>query len=301
MYREISDAAAFIANKFYQWGIDTIQLLPNLIVALLLLLLFVLFARLVRRGVARLLTRFMHNEAVVRLIAKLAYIFVIAIGILISLEVLHLERTVTSLLAGIGVIGLGLGIAFQDLAANFISGVSMAMKNQVKIGDLIKTGDYYGTVTYVGLRETIIRTITGQDVIIPNKEIYQNPMIHYTAHKKRRIDLAIGVSYGEDLAHVEKVTLEAIRGLNCLLKGQDVELYFNEFASSSINLEVQYWISFRTHAEYVYAVSEGIKAVKAAYNANGITIPFPIRTLDFGIKGGTPLAELLSDSPKTGK
>jgi len=301
MYREISNAAAFIANRFYQWGIDTIQLLPNLIVALLLLLLFVFFARLIRRGVARLLTRFMHNEAVVRLIAKLAYIFVIAIGILISLEVLHLERTVTSLLAGIGVIGLGLGIAFQDLAANFISGVSMAMKNQVKIGDLIKTGEYYGTVTYVGLRETIIRTITGQDVIIPNKEIYQNPMIHYTAHKKRRIDLAIGVSYGEDLEHVERVTLEAIRGLNCLLKGQDVQLYFNQFASSSINLEVQYWISFRTHAEYVSAVSEGIKAVKAAYNANGITIPFPIRTLDFGIKGGTPLAEVLSDSPKTGK
>ncbi len=301
MYSEISNAAAFIANKFYQWGLDTLELLPNLIVAILLILLFVLLARMVRRGVIRLLSRFMQNEAVVKLIAKLAYIFVFAIGILISLEVLHLERTVTSLLAGIGVIGLGLGIAFQDLAANFISGVSMAMKNQVKIGDLIKTGEFYGTVSYVGLRETIIRTISGQDVIIPNKEIYQNPMIHYTAHQKRRIDLAIGVSYGEDLEAVEKITLEAIRGLDFLLKGKEVKLYFTQFASSSINLEVQYWISFRTHAEYVHAVSEGIKAVKSAYNKNGITIPFPIRTLDFGIKGGTPLADVLSESSKSGK
>ena len=232
MYSEISNAAAFIANKFYQWGLDTLELLPNLIVAILLILLFVLLARMVRRGVIRLLSRFMQNEAVVKLIAKLAYIFVFAIGILISLEVLHLERTVTSLLAGIGVIGLGLGIAFQDLAANFISGVSMAMKNQVKIGDLIKTGEFYGTVSYVGLRETIIRTISGQDVIIPNKEIYQNPMIHYTAHQKRRIDLAIGVSYGEDLEAVEKITLEAIRGLDFLLKGKEVKLYFTQFAST---------------------------------------------------------------------
>ena len=293
MYQKITNVASFLVDKFFDWGNNMINLLPNLIVAILIFILFILLARLARKGIARLLSRLTDNEAVVRLVAKIVYLVVFGIGILVSLEALHLDRAVTSVLAGVGVIGLGLGIAFQDLAANFISGVSMAVKNQVKINDIIQTGDFYGKVSYVGLRETILQTVQGQSVIIPNKEIYQNPMIHYTTHHMRRIDLAVGISYGEDLHMVEKITVSAIQKLDFLLKGKEVKFYYTEFGSSSINFQVQYWIYFHNHAEYLHAISEGIKAIKDAYNQAGITIPFPIRTLDFGIKGGTPLSEML--------
>lgn len=134
----------------------------------------------------------------------------------------------------------------------------------------------------------------GNEVLIPNRFIFENAFTNYYKTKSRRVDLEVGVSYAENLEEVQTIAIEAIKTLPMLVPGERVEALFTEFGGSSINLKVYYWIPYDTNIQYLRGVSDGVIAVKKAFDAKGITIPFPIRTLDFGIKGGASLSDNLS-------
>ncbi|MEX0648198.1 MAG: mechanosensitive ion channel family protein [Balneolaceae bacterium] len=214
---------------------------------------------------------------------------------------LNLDGTVTSLLAGAGIIGLALGFAFQDIAANFISGVLLSTRHPFGIGDIIETNEFFGTVQKLNLRNTIILTPQGQIVYIPNKAVFENPFTNYTKNGERRIDLACGISYGDDLEKVKEVTLKAVSGIEHRDKNRDVEFFYSEFGDSSINFLVRFWVNFHLHKDFWEPQSEAIMAIKKAFDDNDIMIPFPIRTLDFGIKGGEKLNTMLADRKNNGK
>jgi small conductance mechanosensitive channel len=221
------------------------------------------------------------------------FIAFVATGIFVALSILQLDKAVTSLLAGAGIIGLALGFAFQDIAANFVSGVLMAIRRPVRLGDVIESNSYFGSVVNINLRSTIIRTMQGQHVHIPNKDIFNKPIVNYSEEGKRRIDLKCGVSYGDDLEKVKKIVLEAITSIDYLITKDEITFFYKEFGDSSINFEVRYWVNFKKQPDYLAAPSDGVMRIKKAYDENNIMIPFPIRTLDFGIKGGEILNEQL--------
>jgi small conductance mechanosensitive channel len=150
-------------------------------------------------------------------------------------------------------------------------------------------------VKEIRIRTTEIITPQGEHVIIPNKEIYTNPLINYSISGRRRIDLDIGISYGEDLERVQKITIDAVKEITHQDNSKDVEVMFKEYGESSINFTLRFWISTTLEKDYKTAKSEAIIKIKKAYDANEILIPFPIRTIDFGIKGGVTLAEALPD------
>jgi small-conductance mechanosensitive channel len=208
------------------------------------------------------------------------------------LSILQLDKAVTSILAGAGIIGLALAFAFQDIAANFISGIFISFRRPVHIGDIVKIKDYMGKVEEINLRDTVIRTFQGQMVIIPNKDVFQSPIENFTLLGKRRIDLTIGVSYGDDLQKVEDITLEALKDIKGLCTEEQATLFYKEFGDSSINFVLRLWVSSTSQPDFLRLGSEAIKRIKKAYDENDIMIPFPIRTLDFGIKGGVPLGDV---------
>lgn len=290
----MSDAFSKLLEKLELWLNTFVTMLPNVLVALVVLIIAIIISRSVRGIATKSLYRISSNRTANTIIISLSQITIILIGVFVALGILNLDKTVTSLLAGVGIAGLALGFAFKEAASNFISGVYMAFKSPINEGDLVKYEDIYGNVKRIGLRATTIKTLQGQDVVIPNRLIFENTFTHFTGNGERRIDLNVGISYGDDLQKVEEVTLHAIKKLEFLLPGKPVDLYYHEFGSSSINFTVRYWISFTKETDYLHALSEGIKSIKKAYNENDITITFPIRTLDFGIKGGTTLAEMLN-------
>ncbi|HYF03268.1 MAG TPA: mechanosensitive ion channel family protein [Patescibacteria group bacterium] len=281
-----------LLNKVQGWLNGIIVMLPNFVVALIVFVLFFAAAHLIRKASFKLLQRFTHHPQVNRLITNIVMFIIIMIGLLVSLGVLNLDKTVTSLLAGAGIVGIALGFAFQDIAANFISGVFITIRHPFRHGDLIKSNDFFGTVERVRLRTTMLTLLEGQTVLIPNQQIFQKPLVNYSTGK-RRVDVTVGVSYGDDLEKVKRVTIEAIEKLSYIRQDHEVELFFSEFSDSSINFDVRFWIDFKKQQDYLKARSEAIMNIKAAYDANDITIPFPIRTLDFGIKGGEKLSEVL--------
>ena len=292
MIKDIGEAYKLLISKLEEWLDTGIRMLPNFVIAVIAVILFILIGNLIRRIISNTLERFSKNVAVNKLIESLIRIVFFVIGIFIALGIMNLDKTVTSLLAGVGIIGLALGFAFQDAASNFISGIYLAIKSPINVGDIIEVNDKFGTVKKIGLRATTILSYQGQDIVVPNRLIFEDSYTHYTINGEQRIDLEVGISYGDDLQKVEDVTLAAINSLDFIKKDKPVDLYYSEFGKSSINFTVRYWVDMGHRRDYLKGLSEGVKAIKKAYNENDITIPFPIRTLDFGIKGGKQLREM---------
>ena len=116
--------------------------------------------------------------------------------------------------------------------------------------------------------------------------------------EKEEIDLTIGISYGDDLEKVKKVTMDSLVGMKGLSTVDDITFFYTEFGDSSINYVLRIWINSADQPEFLGASSEAIMRIKKAYDENDITIPFPIRTLDFGIKGGVPLDDVTLKTEK---
>ncbi len=282
-----------VLSKLHDWLEKLISMLPNLVVAVLVMLLFWIASRFVGASIRRVFRRFADNRTLVKLTERVARFAVLTTGLFVALGVLQLDKAVTSLLAGAGVLGLAIGFAFQNIIANFLSGTLISLRKPFVPGDIIEAAGQFGTVQEINLRTTHVLTQQGQLVLIPNKEVYEQTLVNLSATKRRRVDLAIGVSYAEDLETVARVTRDAVDGLERRLQDTETEVVFTEFGDSSINLQVRFWISYQREGDRAHAASDAILAIKKAYDANGIVIPFPIRTLDFGIKGGKTLSEAL--------
>lgn len=287
-----------LSKVFFGWFEATIKLLPNLVVAFLLFIVFLVVARVTQNVVGRVLDRLIDNRAVSKLMQTTAYLFIVFIGLFTCLGVLKLDKTVTSLLAGAGVVGLAISLAFQEIASNFLAGILIAFRKPYRIGDIVRVDDIEGEVHEIFLRTTNLVTYQGLEVIIPNKNMFNQKLINFTSTPTRRVDLDVGISYGEDLEHVERVVLDAVKKVANLAPGRDVVFVYTGYGDSSIDFQVQFWIRSARQAEYQAARHEAIKRIKAAFDAENIVIPFPIRTLDFGIKGGQKLEESLASRPQ---
>ncbi len=288
------EAVSLVTEKLDIWYQGLVSNLPNIVVALSILAAFWLLSRLSRRLVSRVLGRLSVARSVAKLLSTLMSIAVLIGGLFVALSVLHLDKTVTSLLAGAGVLGIVLGFAFQDIAADLLAGILLAVRKPFVHGDLIETNGSFGAVRDVNLRTTILNTPQGQIVLIPNREVFTNKVINYTHLGHRRVDLPVGVSYAEDLEQVREVAVAAISEVSSRNPKHETELLFDAFGDSSINLTVRFWIDFHHQVDYRKARSEAIVRIHQAFGREGISIPFPIRTLDFGITGGEPLSAMLA-------
>jgi small-conductance mechanosensitive channel len=286
--------------KVEHWLDALITMIPNFLLALVIALLTVVIAKILKKLFYKTLKKISKNEAINKLLASIIFAILLTVGLFIALRVLNLDKTVTSLLAGLGIAGLALGFAFKDIAANFIAGFYIAIKSPINVGDIIEYQGVKGIVKDIGLRASNIKTFQGQDVIMPNRLIMEDKYTHFTINKERRIDLDVGISYGDDLDKVELVTLKAINNISYINKQKPVDLYFKEFGDSAIIFTVRYWVKYLPNDYLIYlrALSQGIKNIKKAYDDNNITITFPIRTIDFGIKGGKSLGDMLNESKK---
>ena len=284
-----------VVETLEKWS-ETLQgMIPNFVVAFVVMLIFwglsALFSSLARR----LFRRISSNLALSRLAGTVVRWLTLSAGLLIALGLLQLDKTLTSLLAGAGVIGLALGFAFQNITANLLSGVLLSLRKPYGVGDIIRSNDHFGTVRDINLRTTDMVTPDGRLILIPNKDVFENSIENYSWRKAHRVDLPVGVSYGDDLEKARRVAQKAVADLGIHDESRGVEVLYSEFGSSSINFEMRFWVPFNAPSDELKAKSQAIIAIKAAFDEADISIPFPIRTLDFGIRGGATLAEMPLD------
>lgn len=291
-FMDITKISDLVTEKLTYWIEAIIKLLPNIAVAAVVMVLGFYIAKFIRKIATKLINKVSNNVTLNSLFGSIIYFIFLGIVIFTVLSILQLDKAVTSILAGAGILGLALAFAFQDIASNFMSGIFISFRKPLKVGDIVEIKGYMGKVKEINLRDTVVETFQGKTVIIPNKEVFQNPIENYSYLQKRRFDLSVGVSYGDDLDKVQEITFDAVKDIDGLSTEDEIKVYFVEFGDSSINLSVRMWINTPEQAVYNRVGSEAIMKIKQAYDANDIVIPFPIRTIDFGIKGGTTLTQM---------
>ncbi len=274
------------------WLTDGVAWAPRLLVALVVLGIFWMLGKGVRRGVTKALARTKMSASASDLLARAAHFIVILAGLMATLSVLQLDEAVTGVLAGAGVVGLALGFAFQDLASNLISGVGLSVRHPFRQGDIIESNGVLGVAESIELRVTVIRTLDGKRVMVPNKKIFQDVLINHSTSGTRRVEVACGVSYDTDLDMAKATALEALGQLECLIDGREPEVFFGEFGDSSINFDARVWIAYESQLDYLRAKDELVRALKKAFDAKGIDIPFPIRTLELGESASATITQL---------
>lgn len=274
-----------LSDKLSTWFDKLILSFPNLVLALILLMCGVFVIRMLKKRISKLSTRLATNLALQNLIANVIKVTLYIFLIILILAVLGLQKSVTTILASAGVMGLAVGLALQEPLMNFFSGVIMSVKSSFNIGDFIETNGHIGAVQTINMRSTKIRTLTGEEVTIPNKMVLSNPVKNFTTNGKRRVDILCGVSYGSDLRKVKDIAMSAVEGL---AHKEDVErpveFIYTGFGDSAINFQLRYWTNPENVWQFLDSKSEGVMRIKEAFDKAGINIPFPIRTLDFGSK-----------------
>lgn len=281
-----------LIDKLKGWATAAVEWLPNLGLALVVGVLLYFISKGIRKGAKKAIAQSSIRKAAQDLFVRVVYFGCLVATLMVVLSILELSKTVTSLLAGVGVIGLALGFAFQDLAANFISGVGLSVKKLFEVGDIIETNDELGVVEHIELRTTVIRTFDGKRVIVPNKKIFQEVLVNHSDNELRRLDLGCGVTYDADLKRVKEVAEKALDEIERRAEGKEAEVFFTEFGDSSINFTARVWFDYQEQKDLTAVRSEMVMAIKSAFDENGITIPFPIRTLDFGDCGGSRIDEV---------
>lgn len=292
MLERFNESFGKLTAKLGEWLDAIVIMLPNLVLAALVLGVSIFAARYLKKVAEKGLVRTGANGTVVSVLSNIIVAGFMLFSLFIVLNILDLDDALTALLGTAGVAGLAVGLALQDPLNNLFSGVLMSVKDYYKVGDLIETNGYFGKILKITLRSTVILTPKGQEVIIPNKDVLQNPLINFTHNGRRRIDISCGVAYGDDLEKVKEIAVNAIANNLNFNDSKPIEFFFNEFGDSSINFTLRFWKRVTAQADFLEAQSQGIITLKKAFDKENITIPFPIRTLDLGVVGGTPIHEI---------
>ncbi|WP_312079222.1 mechanosensitive ion channel [Chryseobacterium sp.] len=277
---DLDKAIHLINEKLELWFRALIKILPNLALAVIIFLIGLYISKWLRKLSERIISKFTKNITITRLFSTFIYLFSIGIIFFTALSILKLDKAVTSILAGAGIVGLALAFAFQDIAANFISGIFISFRRPLKVGDIVSIKDYMGKVEEINLRDTVILTFQGKMVIIPNKDVFQNPIENYSILGKRRFDLEVGVSYNDDLEKAAQLAIDAVKNIEGISSEDDVTLFYKEFGESSVNFTIRIWCNSSEQLQFLKVGHLAIIAIKKSFDQNKISIPFPIRTLD---------------------
>jgi len=264
-----------ILSKLYIWWESFLSFLPNLALAAIVLFLFIFLSRITKRVMSKLLSKIIDNKGIINLLTKISTTAVFIIGIFIILGVLDLSKAFTSLLAGAGILGLALALAFQEPTINLLSGIDLATRKTYKIGDFVETNSHLGFVQKISLRTTILKTTSGQDVIIPNKQIAQSSFTNFTLTNERRIELECSISYRENLVDVESIAKESVLNLDGLLKDRGITFYYTGFGDSGVNFVIHLWSNSGDQSAFLMLRHQAIIALKTQLDMQGLTIPYP--------------------------
>ncbi len=238
--------------------------------ALAVLVVGYIAAKLVRRLMRRWLAKTEMAIALQRFVAQITYVGILIFAVVATLARFGIETT--SFVAILGAAGFAVGFALQGSLANFAAGVLLLVLRPFKIGDFVEAGGVSGTVKDIQLFTSVLATPDNIKVLVPNGQIYGGVIRNYNGYETRRIDLAVGIGYGESIEQAFEAATGVMAADQRILKDPAPEVMVNELADSSVNLNLRMWVSV---ADY-WSVRFGLtRHVKETFDDRGIEIPYP--------------------------
>lgn len=274
-------------------GIDWWQVLQNWAAAIAILLIGWWLAKWIARVIRRINTRARMDATLNGFLSNLAYALALMIVGIAALDKLGVP--IASAVTILGTIGLAVGLALKDSLSNIASGVMLIVLRPFHVGDTVIVAGLEGIAEQVSIFQTRLRTADNRVIVLPNSSITTAPITNLTTRPQRRIDITVGVGYGDDLKQAQRILLD-IAGKNALVLEQPAP--FVQVASlgdSSVNLTLFAWANT---GDVGNARSLLLESIRNDIVASGLSLPYPQRDLHVyhHDADGRPLAEVLSKS-----
>lgn len=218
-----------------------IALLPNLVLALIVLSLFYFGGRGVRALVKSATDRYSQARALGVVLGRLAQLIVIVVGLLVSLSIVIPTFRAGDLIQLLGISGVAIGFAFRDILQNFLAGILLLLTQPFRIGDQINVLSYEGTVEDIQTRATLLRTYDGRRVVIPNASLFTESVLVNTAYSRRRSEHEVTINNNEEIADAKARSLAAVEQVEGVLREPPPEVLVTSLGTSKTQLRVRWW------------------------------------------------------------
>jgi small conductance mechanosensitive channel len=252
------------------------RILFRILLVALILVGFAYLSVLIKKGLTRAMqsSRVTLSNLLKAMIVATAKNLVFFIGLLFALS--QLGISIGPLLAGLGIAGFIIGFALQDTLSNFASGLMILVYRPFDVGDFVDAGGVRGRVDRMSLVNTTFKTLDNQVIVVPNNLIWQQVITNITAQQTRRVDLTFGISYSDDIDKAKEILWDVVRNYDGILEEPEPNIRVNALGESSVDLICRPWVHTDDYWDTYWNLTE---IVKKRFDEEGITIPFPQRTV----------------------
>lgn len=276
---DVEDNVTPVISQVKQQVQGFIKASPLLLVAIGVFVLVVWFGAWISRRKS-LWQRVTPNPFVAELLSQTIKFVFIIIGLILALSFLGAEAIIGTLLGGAGVIGIAVGFAVKDTIENYIASLMLSIRQPFRARDYVDINGQEGVIVRLTSRATILMTIDGNQLRIPNSEVFKATIINYTKNPERRFTFKLGVDANDDPLAAIKVGLDAVNKLDFILTDPKTVAIIDEVGDSNIVLEFQAWVN-QTDTDLLKARSIAIREAKHALENNGFSLPEPIYRMRF--------------------
>lgn len=263
-----------VLGKLYLKARNFVAYLPLFAVALVVFLLSVWLGKLLTRwdwGFSHL----SKNVFIQDLLKQVVYAAVLMTGALIALEVLDATALVGAVLGTAGVLGVALGFAFQDLAENSLASALLSLRQPFSPNDYVVIDGHEGKVVRLTSRATILLTLDGNHLRIPNAKVFKAVILNYTRNPERRFSFYVGIDTDEDLTRAQRLALETLDQAPGVMKDPPPQCLIEQLGDSNVQVRILGWVDQRNN-DFIKVRSEAIRKVKEAFDAADVFMPEPI-------------------------
>ena len=270
---ELPPSLSPVLERLVEEGYRLLAALPLLGVSLLVVVLAWYLGRwLSRRAVVGRVAR--NNPFLQDLASTTVRWVVLALGVLVALEIMQATAMVGALLGTAGVLGVALGFAFKDILENYLAGLLLSIRQPFAPRDHVVIEGNEGVVVALTSRATILMTLDGNHLRLPNALVFRGVTLNYTRNPSRRFQFDVGVGMSEDLVRAQKLGVEALKGLDGLLADPPPRAQIMALGDFAVTVRYFGWVDQRSH-DYATVTSEAIRRVKLALERDGVDLPEP--------------------------
>ncbi len=270
---------------------DIIRSLPFVALGLIIILLSVIAGFFTKRFAAAMLSTRIEARLLRGVIAHGIGVLVLLSGLYIVLRISGLTQLALTVVGGTGLIGLAVGIAFRDITENFLASVFLSMQRPFETGDLVCISEVTGYVQQLNVRTTILMTLDGNVVQIPNATVYKSTIRNFTTNANRREDFSVGIGYDDSINIAQEIARNVLENHPAVLFDPEPSVLVEDLGKSTVNLRVYFWLNGREHS-WQKVRSSVLRLVKLAFQQHGISMPDEAREVVF--PNGIPITMLPS-------
>lgn len=269
-----------------------VRMLPLIVVAIVVIAISWILAKLTVYGLRRRLLARSISQLLREVMAQAGGIIVMLAGLYLVLRIAGLTQLALTVVGGTGLIGLVLGIAFRDITENFLASLFLSLQQPFREGDLVEVASVTGYVQRLTSRTTVLMTLDGNQVQVPNSTVFKSTIRNFTSNPNRRDDFIVGIGYDNSIPFAQEVALKVLAEHPAILHEPEPQVLVENLGTSTVNLRVYFWLDGGRHS-WLKVKSSVIRLVKRAFQDAGISLPDEARELIF--PNGVPVRMIDSE------